>query len=278
MFKHLVESGSHRGEFARKSRFMLGTLGLYAALLAASGVAGVFAYDARLERQSLEITWMLAPVPVEAAPRPDNEPPRPRGDAGARSDAVPERVDAIARLNDSTKPPETISTRPNALKELPDTSKFIKSGRDFDPGGAGLPVGPRDGDGAGFFSRERAAPPVRVNAADDPLPPPTPAPAPTQKPPSVVRASSSVISGKVLSTPAPPYPAIAKAMHTSGTVNVEILIDEGGGVISARAINGPAVLRIAAVQAARQARFTPTILGGQPVKVSGVITYNFVLN
>jgi protein TonB len=257
---------------------MLCTLGLYAVLLAASGVAGVFAYDARLERQNLEINWMVAPVPVDAAPRPENEPPRPRGDAGTRPDAVPERIDAIARLNDSTKPPETISTRPNALKELLDTGKFIKSGRDFDPGGAGSPVGPRDGDGAGYFSRERATAPVRVNVADDPLPPPTPSPAPTQKPPSVVRASSSVISGKVLSKPAPPYPAIAKATRTSGTVNVEILIDESGSVISARAIDGPPVLRAAAVQAARQARFTPTILGGQPVKVSGVITYNFVLN
>ena len=140
-----------------------------------------------------------------------------------------------------------------------------------------MPVGSRDGDGMGHFSRERTAAPVRVNVSEDP-PPPTPATAPTQNPPSVVRVPSSVISGKVLSKPVPPYPAIAKATRTSGAVNVEILIDESGSVISARAIDGPQVLRIAAVHAARQARFTPTILGGQPVKVSGVITYNFVLN
>jgi len=32
-----------------------------------------------------------------------------------------------------------------------------------------------------------------------------------------------------------------------------------------------------AVKAATQARFSPTIIGEQPVKVSGVITYNFVM-
>ncbi|WP_352431480.1 energy transducer TonB [Pyrinomonas sp.] len=49
-----------------------------------------------------------------------------------------------------------------------------------------------------------------------------------------------------------------------------------GRVISARAVSGPTLLHEAAVAAARQARFTPTLLSGQPVKVSGVITYNFV--
>jgi protein TonB len=82
----------------------------------------------------------------------------------------------------------------------------------------------------------------------------------------------------VISKPAPPYPRIAVATRIQGTVNVEILIDEEGRVVSARAVDGHAVLRTAAEQAARQARFTPTILGGRPVKVSGVITYNFVLN
>ncbi|MDQ3135052.1 MAG: energy transducer TonB, partial [Acidobacteriota bacterium] len=62
-----------------------------------------------------------------------------------------------------------------------------------------------------------------------------------------------------------------------GPVAVEIVIDEEGRVISAHATNGPQVLRIAAQQAALQARFSPTKLNGQPVKVTGVITYNFVL-
>ena len=40
---------------------------------------------------------------------------------------------------------------------------------------------------------------------------------------------------------------------------------------------GPAILREAAVQAALKAKFSPTKLSGQPVKVSGVINYKFAL-
>jgi protein TonB len=276
MFNNLVESGSHRRDLARKGRFMLGTLALYGVLLAASGVASVVAYDARLERQTLELTSMVAPVPVESTPPREEEPARPLSNVEARNAAMIERATPIARLTDSTRPPETISTRPNPYKELPDTGRYVITGRDFDPAAGGVPIGPQGDDVAGRFARERAAAPVRVNTADPE--PPAPTPAPTQQPPKIVRASSSVISSKVLNKPAPPYPKIALATHTQGPVNVEILIDEGGQVISARAVDGPAMLRAAAEQAARQARFTPTLLGGHPVKVSGVITYNFMLN
>jgi protein TonB len=53
------------------------------------------------------------------------------------------------------------------------------------------------------------------------------------------------------------------------------LIDEKGNVLSATAISGHPLLRAAAVEAARGAKFSPTLLSGQPVKVSGVISYNF---
>jgi protein TonB len=59
-------------------------------------------------------------------------------------------------------------------------------------------------------------------------------------------------------------------------VAVQVLIDEDGRVISANAVSGHPLLRGAAEQAARGARFSQTLLSGQPVKVSGVITYNFV--
>ena len=277
MFNNLVESGSHRRDLARKGRFMLGTLALYGVLLAASGVASVVAYDARLERQSLELTAMVAPVPVEAAPPRAEEPARPRPASGARDNAVPERAAAIAPLNSSIAPPDTISTRPNPHKELPGGIYRI-TGRDFDPiGGGGVPTGPTDGGGLGGGLRGRAPAPVRVDPGED-VPPPTPAPAPTPQQVRTIRASSGVITSKVITKPKPPYPNIARVTKTQGPVNVEILIDESGRVVSARAVDGPAMLRPAAETAARQARFTPTLLGGQPVKVSGVITYNFILN
>jgi TonB family protein len=70
---------------------------------------------------------------------------------------------------------------------------------------------------------------------------------------------------------------MAKRIGVQGPVNVQILIDESGRVISAQAVKGNALLTTAAVEAARRATFTPTRLSGQPVKVQGVITYNFVL-
>lgn len=89
--------------------------------------------------------------------------------------------------------------------------------------------------------------------------------------------SGGVLNGKAISKPQPVYPPIARAARAQGTVTVQILVDEEGYVIAANAVSGHPLLQQAAVAAARQARFTPTFLEGQPVKVSGVITYNFVL-
>ena len=86
-----------------------------------------------------------------------------------------------------------------------------------------------------------------------------------------------VLNGKAISLPKPPYPAIAKTERASGEVIVQIVVGESGCVISAYAVSGHPLLRAAAVAAARQACFSPTRLNGEPVKVSGFITYNFVL-
>lgn len=88
--------------------------------------------------------------------------------------------------------------------------------------------------------------------------------------------SGDVLNGKAISLPKPIYPKKAKAAHASGLVTVQVTIDESGKVISARAISGHPLLQQAAMEAAYQANFTPTLLMGQPVKVTGVITYNFV--
>jgi TonB family protein len=88
--------------------------------------------------------------------------------------------------------------------------------------------------------------------------------------------SGGVLNGKALSLPKPPYPPAALSVGASGAVSVQVLIDENGDVISANAVSGHPLLRAAAVKAARGARFSPTRLQGTPVKVSGIIVYNFV--
>jgi TonB family protein len=89
--------------------------------------------------------------------------------------------------------------------------------------------------------------------------------------------SGGILNGRALNLPPPSYPDAAKRAHASGLVEVEVVIDVNGKVISAKAVRGPVLLMQAAEMAARLARFTPTLLSGQPVKVVGVINYNFSL-
>jgi TonB family protein len=86
----------------------------------------------------------------------------------------------------------------------------------------------------------------------------------------------AVLNGKALNLPKPFYPPQARVAHVSGTVLVWVSIDETGNVISASAVTGQPILRAPSVEAAKLARFSPTLLEGRPVKVTGIITYNFV--
>ena len=100
-------------------------------------------------------------------------------------------------------------------------------------------------------------------------------------PPKTANRSPKTIPGGVLNAraievPEPIYPPAARTAGASGTVSVQVLIDESGRVVTARAVIGHPLLRSAAEQAARSARFSPTLLGGESVKVSGVINYNFI--
>jgi TonB family protein len=87
--------------------------------------------------------------------------------------------------------------------------------------------------------------------------------------------SGGVLNGKAISLPVPDYPAEAKAAGAEGVVVVQVVIDEQGNVIDARAISGPKMLHEVSLTAARQAKFTPTLLSGEPVKVTGVLVFNF---
>jgi len=110
--------------------------------------------------------------------------------------------------------------------------------------------------------------------ADSVRPLPTPETGDDRQPPKEI--IGGVLNAKASSLPKPVYPEAAKAVKASGEVRVKILVDESGNVISAEAISGHPLLRAAAVSAASSAKFSPTILSGNPVKVAGTISYNFV--
>ncbi len=85
-----------------------------------------------------------------------------------------------------------------------------------------------------------------------------------------------VLNGKADSLPKPIVPRrLEKEIRGSGAVNVEVTVDEDGNVTSATAVSGHPSLRAPAEEAARGAKFKPTILSGKPVKVTGVIVYDF---
>lgn len=97
-----------------------------------------------------------------------------------------------------------------------------------------------------------------------------------EQPAEKEKNEGSVLNGKALALPPPTYPPLARKAHLSGTVTVQVLIDEQGNVTDAHAVDGHPLLQAACVAAARQAKFSPTLLEGEPVKVTGVIKYNFV--
>ena len=116
------------------------------------------------------------------------------------------------------------------------------------------------------------APNVATNQA--PNPDQNPKDAQNAKNPNAKRGpiSGGVLNSKAIYLPQPEAPA----GEASGVVSVQVLIDEQGSVVEARAVSGPQNLYQAAINAARLARFTPTLLMGEPVKVTGILSYNFV--
>ena len=130
------------------------------------------------------------------------------------------------------------------------------------------PIGPGMGGGTLPFGFGRApgAPGVVARAA--------PAPAGT----GPIRISDGVARGLLLSGLRPVYPQIAKAAHQQGTVVITATIDAGGDLTNAQAISGPLLLRQAALDAVRQARYKPYRLNGEPVAVETTISINFTLN
>lgn len=89
--------------------------------------------------------------------------------------------------------------------------------------------------------------------------------------------SGGVLNEKATEKPMPAFPPVAKAARVSGVVVVRVVVDEEGRVEKAEAISGHPLLQEAAVEAAYHARFRPTKLSGNSIKVSGVLTYNFTL-
>ena len=260
MFDNLVESSSHKEDLTRKGSFIGITALIYGVLLVAFFIAGILWYDAHLTEQELELTTLVAPVPV---PQQQKEPEQKQEAKPVKVEQnVDIRKELVADVAESRLPPKEISAK---ASDVPPVRRGVTTvlGTADSNASAPMPAGP----GSGTV----VSAPAKINIADEPPPPAAPSPTPPRAP-----ISGGVLNGKAISLPKPAYPPIARAAHASGTVTVQVLIDENGNVVSAKAVSGHPLLQAVAVAAARQARFSPTKLSGQPVKVTGVIQYNFV--
>lgn len=274
MLDQLVES---RNDFqnTRRGGFMLTTSILVFSLFASGILWSLFAKDLGIGGESLELSSMVAPVV-------DVEPPKPEPIKEIKQDQsqktvsdVPVRQVNMARVDEPIAPKD-ISTAPNAVKSRPNTAFKIGTD-DVDPksgssgverggqnGGTGEPIGVKNQ--TAKIDDTDTEPPV-IKKKEEPK-------AETKPKPPV---SGGVLNGKAVSLPKPSYPPTAKAVRAGGDVNVQVMIDERGSVVSANAVSGHALLRQVSEQAARSAKFSPTLLGGQPVKVTGIIVYKFAM-
>ena len=264
MFSNLIESSSHKKEFKRRGSFLLFTTATYVVLFVITGVISIYAYDARLEKQNLEIVILLPPtelVPDRPTPTTPERPQVTRDNSNESN--IPMREDPMATVATPERTPDRISTTANTNPPVPD-GIYVVGPRNYDP-----PGGPASGPGTPSSGSRQLTPSRPIEIGEPPPAPETP------KVPRVI--SKGPITGQATSLPQPPYPMLAKQAGVQGRVSVQVLIDEKGAVISANAIDGHPMLRVAAQQAALRAKFSPTTLGGLPVRVSGVITYDFKL-
>lgn len=94
-------------------------------------------------------------------------------------------------------------------------------------------------------------------------------------PAGLQRLAPAALSALATRKTSPRYPAAAASARIEGVVIVEVEVDESGRVTSARAVSGNGVLRPAAIEAAKNWLFQPTVVEGVPTRVIGTLSFNF---
>ena len=257
MFDKLVESTKTKPNFRGGRIFILTGL-MYATLLTTLGVWTILGLNPGLA-ESFDLT-KLPTVPLTPT-LPDQ--PKPITTV-LKSTAAEQTAFAPPKVAPPVAPP-SLFDRPQPLQP----TSYIAGGRPC-PTCTGVP------DGIPGLKAGEDPPPPPPAAKPKPTPEPTPEVRPT--PVGMLKVSKGVAEGKAIRKITPQYTAIARAAHASGPVQVQVTISEEGRVIEAIVLNGHPLLRQPALDAAWQWLFRPTLLSEVPVKVQGVLTFNFTLN
>lgn len=269
MFDKMIISDSDGAATKGRSRYFLVSGTLVGILFLTAVVFSIYAIDIGLGNEEFEMSMMIAPVPPT-----EPEPPRPEQ---PRNQPQNQQSDKPIRNDNIQRPEETPVKIPDVLSANKPASLVRPTGPfDIDPYATetiakGSPTGTDRGSNSGIVGASSAdtSEPVAAVAPKIPVPPPV-----MPKPPAGP-VSLGVVNGKATSLPKPPYPSAAVAVNAQGEVKVQVTIDEDGKVISAKAISGHPLLKREAERAAWSARFSPTTLSKIPVKVTGMIVYNF---
>ena len=282
MLDQLIESKSNSRENTRRSGFFATTFVVLITLLLGTLVYSLFAKDYGMDSGDLELSALVAPVPVpeEAPPPPPEKQPEVKEAKAAPNADV--RKEVIMNMEETPKVPDKITVEKQTIPPRRSNVLTVQGDTNLNANDAVASnyKGPVSTNGKGAAGPggvpNGGSPTGAAGVPAPPPPPPAPKPPPPAPPAVPKQISKGVINGSAISLPKPPYPPAARAVRASGAVNVQVTISESGSVISASAVSGSPLLRQAAEQAARGAKFAPTLLSGQPVKVTGVIVYNFV--
>jgi periplasmic protein TonB len=271
MLDQLIETKNNLNNGKRRGKFLFTTFVLISTLFFNGILWSLFAKDLGVGNENLELSMIVAPVPI-----PETAPPLPEpikkveNQSQNQSVTIANRQQNIARIDEPQDVPEKIATVGSQQKARPNGTFTISNAPESDPSGSQIGSGER-GNGSATQTRiSNQSQEETANTEEPPQPKKKIVETPAPKLPVKTTVSKGVINGSALNLPKPTYPAAARAIHASGDVNVQVTIDESGNVISANAVSGHPLLKQVSEAAARSAKFKPTLLSDQPVKVTGL--------
>ena len=270
MLEQLIESKSDAKQTVNRLEYLLTTFVLVAGLCFSAVLWSLFTMNLSVGAEEFDLSALVAPVmPVENKPEPEQNKQEKQAEEIVTETT---RQSIMLRPDESpTEIPAAISVTPNKQKARPTGAFKITNGPERD---VSTPRGTfNDNSEGGNNLGQGIKPNMPGNDNESDLPE---LKKPEKKTPPI--KNLGVVNSQATYLPKPIYPKTAQVVGAGGAVNVQIMIDETGKVISAKAVSGHPLLQGAAVSAARNARFTPTYLSQQPIKVTGLIIYNFTRN
>jgi protein TonB len=269
MFDRLILSTKDQRK-GRTGKFLFVTFLFYSLALASALIVSAVAASPRMYEPMDVIKLASVPsLPPPLGTRTSSRNTPKVREAQRPSIYNPEPLDTLTNRA-SSKPMPNVPSGPPVIG---DVGANVGGGPIGDPNGVKDGIGPIDGKGIGIGNLDGGME----------LPPPTPVQKLVEKPQPAVekqplRVSSRVLTGAAIERKTPIYPPLAKQARIEGSVVVEVVISLDGRVEAVRPLGGHPLLTSAALEAARGWRFNPTMLNGVPVRVTGLITFNFNLN